>query len=313
MAYTDVQIVHQDKMLTNFSKGYQNGAMIGRQLLPELRVAKQSDKYYIFGKEAWAPTDDVRAPGGEAHELPGIAVSTDTYFCTEHAQQTPVADEEVQNADSPLAPRVDATQYTVDKIEMTREIAYKTLLATSANYSHKITPSGKWDDFTNGDPIADVRLGMKTIKAHIFRPPNVLFLPDQVIDSIIDHPDFLDRIKYTQFGMTTEDVLARIFRVERVISPLSGYDTAREGQAESLDYIWPDCAILMYVTPTPAMKSPTFGYTFCWPYDNAGGALRPVERWREERRVSDVVRVRFRYDFKVTNWDAAYFFNDVLS
>jgi hypothetical protein len=99
--------VHIDEVLTNISLGYPNNGLVGDRLFPSVPVAKQSNKYPVFGREGWLPEDDVRAPGTEANEIPGLSLSLDTYFANEHSLQIAVTDEERENADSPLRPDAD--------------------------------------------------------------------------------------------------------------------------------------------------------------------------------------------------------------
>jgi hypothetical protein len=61
----------------------------------------------------------------------------------------------------------------------------------------------------------------------------------------------------------------------------------------------------------PSEYTQTFGKTFCQPYPN--GQRRVVTRWREENRTSDVVRVQWRYDFKIVNALAGYIIKAAIS
>ena len=59
--------VHIDRALTQISIGWTNNqAMAGAALFPSVTVLKQTDKYYIFGREGWLPETDFRAPGAAA-------------------------------------------------------------------------------------------------------------------------------------------------------------------------------------------------------------------------------------------------------
>src|SRR5882762_11592239 len=127
--------VHVDQILTQISVAWPNNGLVGEALMPSVKVMKQSDKYYIFGREGWLPEDDNRAPGTVANEIAGLQLSIDTYFAREHSLQIPVTDEERENVDSPLAPDRDATEMVTSKIMLGREVAIKTLVTTAANYN----------------------------------------------------------------------------------------------------------------------------------------------------------------------------------
>src|ERR1700742_3438614 len=103
--------VHIDKVLTQISIGWGSPEFVGEALFPTVQVNKQSDIYYVYGREGWLPErGDERAPGMEANEIPGMQVSTNPYYAKEHALQIAVTDEERENVDSPLAPDRDATE-----------------------------------------------------------------------------------------------------------------------------------------------------------------------------------------------------------
>ena len=296
--------VHVDEVLTNISVGYPNNEFISERVAPAVRVTKQSDKYYIHGKEGWVlePGSDVRAPGTVANEIPGLEVSTDTYFAVEHALQIPVTDEERQNADSPLSPDRDGTELVTSKVLLQRELIVRDLVQTAANYpgAHTVTLAGatQWSDYGagNSDPVGDVKTGIRQIHSVLFLEPTVGVFPYRVMSFLEDHPDFIERIKYSQPGVITADIIGSVIGMSNIVVPGAGHNTARMGQAESLAYIWGDDVLLAYVPSRPGLKIPAYMYEFVWRYPN--GQVQVVERWREPARKSDLVRVSRRYDHK---------------
>lgn len=294
---------HIDVALTTISVGWPNNGLVGERLFPRVDVRKQSDKYYVFGREGWRPENfgDVRAPGARANEIPGIAVSLDSYFAIEHALQIAVTDEERENVDSPLRPDTDATELVTSKIMLGREIAMRDLVVTAANYpaAHTVTKSGtaQWNDYTNSDPIGDVKIGKRQIHSQLFFEPNTAVIPYQVMSVLEDHPDFIERIKYSQRGVLTPEIIAALLGIPNVIVPGVGYDTATNpGAAASLGYLWGKDVLLAWVPPRSGLKTPAFAYEFNWGF--GGGRPMVTDRWREEARVSDIIRVRRRYDLR---------------
>lgn len=300
--------VHIDVVLSNISVGFPNNGFVGPRLFPTVPVKKQSDKYYVFGREMFGvdPGGDLRAPGTVANEIPGLAVSTDTYFAQEHALQIPVTDEERENADSPLSPDRDGTELVTSKVLLQREIYMKDLVTTAANYpaAHTTTLSGtaQWNDYANSDPIANIKTGKRQIHSVLFNEPNTAVIPYQVMTQLEDHPDFIERIKYSERGVLTAEIIASIIGIENVIVPGLGFNSANPGQAVSLGYLWGKDVLLAWVPPRAGMKIPAFAYEYVWGF----GGSRPqiVDRWRDEPRASDIIRVRRRYDLKLTAVDS---------
>lgn len=290
--------VHIDEVLTQISVGWPNEGLVGESLFPVVNVRKQSDKYYIFGREGWLPEDDARAPGSVANEVIGMQVSTDTYYAKEHALQIAVTDEERENADSPLSPDRDGTEMVTSKIMLGREREMQVLATTAANYASTntttISPGNdRWEDYTNSDPIGDLRTGKAAVHSRIFREPNVAVVPYQVMTVLEDHPDFLERIKYSERAIFSPELLASVLGFQRVVVPGVGINSAALGQPVSLGYLWGKDVVLAWVPPRAGLKIPAYGYEFQW-------NRQFVDRWREDPRKSDIIRVSRRYDLKLT-------------
>jgi hypothetical protein len=295
--------VHVDEVLTQISVGYPNEGLVAEALFPSVPVAKQSNKYNVFGREAWLPEDDIRAPGTEANEIPGMKLSSDTYYAQEHALQIAVTDEERENADPPIAPDRDGTELVTSKVLLGRELAMKNLVTTASNYpaGSTVTLSGttQWSDYVNSNPIGDFKTANRAIHANIFLPPTVAVIPYQVMSVLEDHPDIIERIKYSERAILTQDILGAVLGLPgRVIVPGVGYQSA---PGAAVGYLWGKDVLLAYVPPRAGMRIPAFAYEFTWTY---GGRSQVVDRWREDKRKSDLIRLQRRYDLKLVAVDA---------
>ena len=96
----DPTTVHIDAALTSVSVAYQNNEFIAELVAPTVPVRKQSDRYFVLDPDhsAQRETLDYRAPGAEAREV-DFALSSDSYYCEDHALETAIPDEERDNAD----------------------------------------------------------------------------------------------------------------------------------------------------------------------------------------------------------------------
>ena len=252
--------VHTDKILTNISIQYRNAAYVGTQLMPIVPVKKKSDIYYIYDSKGtrFRIPQTLRAPKTESKTV-DWKVTSDGYNCKEYALNDLIDDIERDNADKPLNLEVDTVEFLTDIIQLGLEMRIKTVV-TAALSGH--TPETKWSTPATSDPIGDVETGKAAIHAVIFKEPNVLLLGKPVYDILKHHPDILERIKYVQKGVVTAELLASVFEVEKVIIGKAGYNTAKEGKATSLSYLWGKNAILAYVEPRPGIKKFSLGYTF---------------------------------------------------
>ena len=299
--------VHIDKVLTEISIEWPiNKNFAGPMLFPAVNVKKQSDKYYVFDRETTKlEIHDVRAPGTVANEIPGRKVSVDTYYANEHSLQIAVTDEERTNVDVPLTPDQDAVELVTERIILGREKAMKDIATNTANYAagHSTTLSGtaQWDvaNYATSNPISDIRTGVRTIHSKLFSPPNFALIPWLVMSNLEDHPDFIERIKYSERGILTEEIIASILGLPMVVVPGTGYSTAAAGVAATsanITYLWGKDVILAFVPPRPSPRAIGFGYEFVWGY---GAQAQQVDRWREDPRKSDLIRCSRRYDLKL--------------
>ena len=299
--------VHIDAVLTQISLGWPNNGLIGDALFPTVPVRKQSDKYYVFGRESWLPeTSDFRAPGTEANEVPGLQVSLTPYYAQEHALQIAVTDEERENADSPLSPDRDGTELVTSKIHLGREVAIKNLVTTAANYaagmSTTLSGNHQWNEYAqdDSDPIPDFRAAVRAVHAKLFMEPNLAVIPYQVMSVLQDHPKIIERIKYSERAILTPEIIAAVLGIQRVLVPGVGIGAGAVGTpgvSVTASYLWGKDVLLAWVPARAGLRIPAFGYEFTWSYPGAG--VQAVDRWREEKRKSDVIRVGRRYDLKL--------------
>jgi len=291
--------IHIDRALTNISVGWSNVGLVAEQLFPSVPVLKQADKYYTFGREAWLPeSGDLRAPGSEANEIPGLGVSTDTYYAQEHALQVAVTDEERANTDSPMSPDRDGTELVTSKILLGRELAMATLVKDATQYASDMTVdlsvgvNTQWDE-ASGHPIVDMKLGKHKMHSHIFMEPNTAIIPYQVMSVLEDHADIIERIKYSERAVLTVEIMQQMFGVPNIIVPGTGIAT---GATLTPSYLWGKDVLLAWVPARPGLRIPAFAYEFTWGVDGFG---QIVDRWRENRRKSDLIRCSRRYDLKL--------------
>ena len=121
----------------------------------------------------------------------------------------------------------------------------------------------------NSDPIRFFDARKRQIRLEGRRTPNKLTLGYDTYLALKEHPDLLERVKYT--GSTAnpakvnERVLAELFGVDEVKVLYATYNAAEEGQNDDMQFICePDGALLSYTTPSPRIDEPSAGYIFTW-------------------------------------------------
>jgi len=302
--------VHIDQALSNVSIKYTNAGLIAEKLFTPITVTKDSNVYFIYGKQNFKVFNLLRAPGTRGKEVEWTISQSAAYSVKEYSAEMKLVDEVRDNADDPIKYDADTTEYATEIVMLDTEKRLADAAQNTANYAtgHYETLSGgdKWSDYTNSDPIKKVREIKETIRNKIFRYPNKLIVSSSVHRYLLDHPKILERIKYSQLGVTTEQLLARIFEIDEYIVGGAGYDSANEGGTETMTNIWGNSVIAAYVTPTPGIKQLSFAYLF------RRQGYRMVERWREDGIRADWIRVSDKYDYAIVSNVAGYLLKSVV-
>jgi hypothetical protein len=301
-----------DPMLTNVAIGYVNDTYIAEQVMPSFAVAKQSGKHFIYDKGRFRNTPNKRAAGSPSNEVTLTLTTGNPYFAEDHALKQFVPDEDVENAITPTDPYVDATENVTERHLIARELEVATMMTDTAQLTQNITLSGtsQFNDYSNSDPFATIDTGLQTIHSSIHIVPNTLIVGRQVWDKLKYLPAFLERVKYSQKGVITPDLLASLIGVDRVIVAGAGYNNTKEGQTDSMSYIWGKNAILAYIAPRIAPKLMTLGLTYTWQQMQTE-RLRGTDE--EDRKGTYIRGGNFYYDQNLVSASAGYLVKNAIT
>lgn len=296
--------------MTNISVAYRNPGYIAETVFPNVPVEHQSDKYFVFDKASWFRNEaGPRAPGTRGPEVE-YSISSSIYACKPVAATKTVPDEMVDNSDQPLQPRRDATEFVTDKVLMYLEVDVASHVFGSSMWSAsgaRSNSSGSlyWDN-DSSDPLADVEVARETIISNIGRVPNVMVMGREVWTHLKNHPDLLDRIRYSATGMITVDRARELLEIERILIGDSIYTTSAEGTTAAYSYIWGKFVWLGWVPPNAGLMVPAAGYVVSW-------KNRTIERYRRGEEKTDAIRCEMNYDVLLTSPDAGFLYKTVVA
>lgn len=289
MSMPTVRDVHIDSALSQISVAYRNEQYIGEQIFPMVQVQKKSDYYWIFPASAWQRNDvAVRAPGSRAARA-DYTLTTASYVALTYALAHAIPDEVRANADSALRPDVDGAEYVSDALIRWKEkkIADMTTGGSGA-WVYSTTPGTAWTSDTS-DPWGDIDSAVNGVVSTIGAVPNVAVMSWDVWRNLRQHPDFLDRVKYTRpTGRVEPEDLRSWFGFDKVLIGTSLIDSAQEGATASVSYIWGDQFWCGYVPSAPSLRTPAAGYVLQW-------QPREVRRYREEQEHQDIIECQESY------------------
>ncbi len=259
--------LHIDSVLSNLSVQYRNEEMIWRDVMPEVKVNKRSDVFYKYAKDnQFRNYDDKIGPRSLANEI-DFAVSTDNYSVKDHALSDWVAQEEIDNADSPLAPESDANDQLNASLDLAQELRVAALVFAGATYptGNKVTLSGtsQWGQSADA-PISDVQTA---IEGCFVRANTLVFGIDTWL-VFRRLPEILDAVKAIAGtslagGLATPSAVANLFEVDRILIGRGRYITTKEGQTSTYARVWGKHFAALHIKGgNVGVRSITFGKTF---------------------------------------------------
>lgn len=324
--------LHVNVPLTNVSIAYMQSAdsYIADKVFPKIPVNKQSDLYWKYSKSDWRRTDvKRRAPGTETPGV-GWTQTMDTYFCHPYGVHKDIADQERANADSNFNLDRDATEFITSQHLIKRDVDwtsnyFKTTVWGTERTGVVAAPAAgqflRWD-VASSDPIGDVSRWFIEFRRLTGFAPNIAILGAYVMSALKQHPDIIDRIKYTQRGVVSEDLIATLFDIDELYVSYATIssgpqinDAPAQDAAATYDFIGSSVGVLFaYAPPSASTMTPSAGYTFNWKGYLGGNAqgIR-IKRFRMEHIASDRIEAEQTYDMKVVSTDMGLFLNTAVT
>ena len=197
--------VHVDAILTNISTAYMQQAknFIATRVFPIVPVSKQSDKFFTYTKNDWFRDEAQRRADATESAGGGYNLSTDSYQADVYAFHKDIGDQTRANADAPINVDREAVEFVTSRLLLKMETQFVANYFTTSVWGTDYTPSNLWSNYATSDPISDIETGKRAILSVTGYEPNTLVLGYDVFTSLKNHPDLVDRIKYTSSQIIT--------------------------------------------------------------------------------------------------------------
>jgi len=311
-----LQELHINVPLSNFGTQLGTGSNAAPFISPVLPVEKESDKYWIGGREEL--NDDVetlRAPGTPARTI-NWGMETGDYSADEHALAMYLPHRIRDNADSPIRPQ----QKTITKLRGKLDLKYeKKVKAYATNLT--VVPNGgiaglgagaDWDAASGTKIELNVFNAKEKIAGVIGREPNRIVIPKNVAIIMAVAPELLDLRKAWDQTLLIDGMLpSRLWGME-VLIPGSLQNTANPGQAAAIARVWTDASVLLFYYEEPSLEYSGFGLTLR--KRTAAGTDYMVKEWLDVPGFdSDLFQMSFIQDAKIINPEAGYYITTVYS
>lgn len=308
---------HVNGVLSNVAMAYwQNRSnFVFDKVFPIVPVDKQTDKYVVFTKNDWFRDEAKRR--ADASESAGSGYNLDTsntYSADVWAMHKDIGEQARANSDSFANVDRSATEFVTQRLLLRQEIQWTADFFAASTWGTDVTPSVLWSTYASSDPIGDVETGKLTVLQNTGFLPNTLVLGYNVAIKLRNHPDLVDRFKYTSSSSITNEMMAQVLGVERVLTCMATKATNVEGETAAMALVQGKHALLCYTTNAPSTIEPSAGYTFSWRgISNGQGLDVGIEKFYMQKEKADRVEGQVAMDNKVTGSDLGYFFASVVA
>jgi hypothetical protein len=257
--------------LSNFAKERRNNALVGSYFAPRVPVAKQSSQYVVFN------TDDLRVPGSTLVAPGGRPTGTRRsfsvapYAAQRHGLEDFIPDEsESYGLGFGFSEQKMLTKQLIDQLHLKYEAEIASLLMSTTNFPNGVTLTSS-NQFDNYPAVAETGTGSHPIvlieqyksqlrQAGIQDADMVLLLSDPVALVLRNHPDIIDRYKFTNAGgIITNEMLSQVFGVKVIVGSAIGLS-----QNNVQSWIWGNNAFLGFAQQVSTMNDMSCAKTFCW-------------------------------------------------
>lgn len=312
--------LHVDMPLSNIAMKYQPENMIADVVAPIVPVPKQSDSYPIWSSaDAFRTEDDKRAPGTEANKITR-AVSSGTYYAENYALKYPLTLEDRENMDAAYIKelRTGRAKYTTKKLMLNWEKRLVDMVTDSTYVGSYSTVISDWMDYTNGqsDPLGDMWTAINNVQDLTGYKPNRCVMGGIAWRHFRKHADIIDILHGDtgrgQVRYATREQAAAIFEFDSFRVGEAYYNSAGEGQSQSLSQLWLDFVLIYYAPPAPTIEEPSYMYSMRWRrpgLPDMQAEIHPFDR----KIKSEEIEVGYYQDEVVTGKNLSFLLTHVTS
>lgn len=312
--------LHVSRVLTDYSVKFMRAQsdFIGEKIFPTMPVTQAHNTFVTYNRADWfRETAERRAPGTESAGG-GWRVGKDTYDTTPWALHKDVSDPERANADSIWSLDTDSTEYVTRQLLSSLENQVLTSIFAASVWTGASTGNDQtgvsgvptadqfkqWDDISS-TPIELIRTFMREIHQQTGMIPNTLVMGPKVADTILDHADLIERVKYVSKESVTLELFGALIGIPRVLeAKYTRVTTAEQASSDTYAYQAGTGMWLGFVEPNPGIKKATAGLTFSWTGLNGTAGIEGfgtgvrIKKFRMEHLESDRVEGQFAIDVK---------------
>ena len=304
----------QDPLLSNVSNQLLTSGFIADSLFPSIPVMQSTGKLGSYGKDHLRIEQNLAGGQGQYRRVVPNVRTTTGYSIEGHGLEGMVTKYDYKNVQQPFEAEQDEVIGLTSLLQVEKEYSLAATLADTAVLTSNTTLSGssQLSDYSNSDPIGVFSTARASVKNGCGLQADTAFMDSRVADKLRFHPAILDALgfKENRPGGLTDEELAKAMYVKRVLVADCDYNSAKEGQTDSLAAIWGK-HIWFGVLPMVAMKRQvSAGYKVVF----AGEAPRKVYKYSVNNPPESTgILVEDNYDMLLSNVSAMYLIKSAIA
>lgn len=296
--------------------------LVAKELFPVLPQVLRGMTLGQVGDQALRPVDTRRAPGA-AFKKVEVNWEGKTYAIDQHGIAVPIPLELLDEANRAAALgggkfAINTSSMAVSQLAMNTaaavlDLSYELEAAALAsnvttyqgNYM-ELSGNGQWTH-PDSDPITAVADAAELIRQSVGRRPNTLVLSAAVAYAVRNHPKVLQRLPTNVTQLVTDQHLAAVFNVAKVVVA----ESVVSNGTDTLTDIWGGDAVLAFtanMAPTNmALGTPTFGVT-----SELDGQAMAQEPYFDKATDTWVFKAKYERRCNLVQPKAGFLFKDAV-
>ena len=278
---------------------------IGDIVAPTFKVDEAAANYPIITRENFLKKNDDKVGQDGKYNRIDSTFDSGSYDCEDRGLEDVMGDKIRRRYSTFIDCEKARTIITTHQVKLNRECRIASLVMnTSVHTPHNAATS--WATAASADPASDIETAIEAIVAKTGLPRSMISLicPRTDFKLLCATASIKDQVKYT-FGenngvrpaVLKPLHIATILQIGQVLVPELSYDTAAEGETESLSKIWGSGKAMVAILASRAdapLEIPAAWRTMLWVKDSPQYPV--VERYYSDEVRAEVLRVRANTD-----------------
>lgn len=304
----------QDQLLANVSLGYFPSGFIADQVLPRIEVVQDSGKLGQYGHAHLRVENTIVGGDGKYREVNVTSRSTTNYLIESHGLSGTVTESDYRNVQKPFDAEKDKTIGLTSILAIGKEKSLADTLSDTAVVTQNVTLAGnqQFSSVLTSDPLDRFKTARATVKSGSGELVDTAIMSWEVKNVLKYHPQLLDVLGYknNRPGGLTDQELADVLEVRRLLIGSASYNSAKEGQTAVFAPIWGKHIIFGVLPTTAQLYQTSLGYLMTHP----GRANRRVFKSPTSNPPNgSLILVDDAYDMLVTTVGAGYLIKDAIA